>query len=134
MFIIRGYAVSAVRFVLGLPIAVLCLAAPALAQSSGQASPLMESMRPGASPADHAMMAGMTEMTHAMSATPLTGDADQDFVAMMLPHHMGAVSMAKVEVEYGQDPEMRRLAEAIIAAQDKEIAEMRRWQQRHPEP
>jgi uncharacterized protein (DUF305 family) len=63
---------------------------------------------------------------------PMTGNADQDFVAGMLPHHAGAVGMAKVEIQYGKDPEMRRLARAIIAAQQKEIAEMRAWQARHP--
>jgi uncharacterized protein (DUF305 family) len=76
----------------------------------------------------------MSKMSHAMSAAPLTGNADRDFVVMMLPHHRGAVSMAQVELQYGHDPEMRRLATAIIAAQDKEIAEMRAWRQRHPNP
>jgi uncharacterized protein (DUF305 family) len=125
---------NAIRFVLALPIAASLLAVPALAQSSGQSSPPMQGTPPGTSPADQSMMAGMTKMNHAMSAAPLTGNADQDFVAMMLPHHQGAVSMAQVELQYGHDPEMRRLAKSIIAAQDKEIAEMRAWQQRHSKP
>jgi uncharacterized protein (DUF305 family) len=125
---------NAIRFVLALPIAALLLAMPALAQSSGQ-SPLPTQGTPlETSNADKSMMAGMSKMNHAMSAAPLTGNADQDFVAMMLPHHQGAVSMAQVELKYGQDLEMRRLAKSIIAAQDKEIAEMRAWQQRHPKP
>ena len=64
---------------------------------------------------------------------PMTGNADQDFVAGMLPHHAGAVAMAKVEIRYGKDPEMLRLARRIIAAQQIEIAEMQAWQEHHPE-
>ena len=84
---------------------------------------------PGA--ADRAMMAGMQRMNQAMDAAPMTGDPDRDFVAMMMPHHRGAIDMARVELQYGKDPEMRRLARAVVAAQDDEIAEMRRWQARH---
>ena len=62
---------------------------------------------------------------------PMTGNADQDFVAGMLPHHSGAVDMAKVEIQYGKDPEMLRLARSIIAAQQKEIAQMHAWQKKH---
>jgi uncharacterized protein (DUF305 family) len=83
-------------------------------------------------PADQAMTADMDKMQHDMTAAPMTGDADQDFVAMMLPHHAGAVDMAKAELQYGKDPQMRDLARNIIAAQDKEIAEMQDWQAAHP--
>jgi hypothetical protein len=67
-------------------------------------------------------------------ARPMTGNADQDFVAGMLPHHVGAVDMARVEIQYGKDPEMLRLARGIIAAQQKEIAQMQTWQKKHPKP
>ncbi len=80
---------------------------------------------------DQAMMDGMGRMNRAMRAVPMTGDPDRDFVAMMIPHHQGAISMAEVELRYGHDPALRRLADAIIAAQRKEIATMRRW---HPQP
>jgi uncharacterized protein (DUF305 family) len=59
-----------------------------------------------------------------------TGDPDRDFVTMMIPHHQGAVDMAKVQLRYGKDPELRALAEKIIADQEKELAEMRAWQER----
>jgi uncharacterized protein (DUF305 family) len=58
-------------------------------------------------------------MHHAM-AVPPSGDVDRDFAAGMLAHHVGAVEMAQVELRFGRDPEMRRLAEAIVAAQEEE--------------
>jgi uncharacterized protein (DUF305 family) len=71
------------------------------------------------------------EMMNSMMAPPYTGDADKDFVAHMIPHHEGAVEMAKIELKYGKDPQMKRLAKSIIQAQDKELREMRAWQSRH---
>jgi uncharacterized protein (DUF305 family) len=109
-------------------ILVLCLAfgaTPALAQS-------MPGMGGGAdTPEARANAAAMKTMNDAMMV-PSTGNADQDFVAMMLPHHQGAVDMAKVELQYGHDPELRRLAQSIVTAQEKEIALMRTWQAKHP--
>ena len=83
-------------------------------------------------PADQAFMTGMTSMNNAMSSAPMTGDADRDFVTMMEPHHRGAVDMARVELRYGKDAELRRLAAGIIKAQDREIGLMERWQAAHP--
>jgi uncharacterized protein (DUF305 family) len=62
---------------------------------------------------------------------PLSGDADRDFVANMIPHHQGAVDMARIELQYGHDPQLRALAQSIIKAQQTEIAEMIRWQETH---
>ena len=78
------------------------------------------------------MMAGMEKMNHDMANVPMTGDTDHDFVAMMVPHHQGAIDMARVELRDGKDPALRKLATEIVAAQEKEITMMKRWQATHP--
>jgi uncharacterized protein (DUF305 family) len=57
----------------------------------------------------------------------LSGDADVEFVRGMIPHHQGAIDMAKVELQYGKDSALKSMAEKIIADQEKEIAEMKAW-------
>jgi len=65
----------------------------------------------------------MTDMT-GMMVKP-TGDIDRDFVAMMVPHHQGAVDLAQAELKYGHNERLRRLAQQIIANRQSEIAVMR---------
>ena len=127
---------------LPLPVLALALVASGSGASGGAraAEPMkMEHgpMAPGApaegggTAADRAFAAANEAMMTGMDVKP-SGDPDRDFVAMMLPHHAGAVAMARVELQYGKDPMLRNMAAGIIKAQDAEMAEMRDWQKRHP--
>jgi uncharacterized protein (DUF305 family) len=81
--------------------------------------------------ASHAEMPFLTDNVTAMSKmmvdmgiTP-SGDVDRDFVAMMVPHHQGAIDMAQAELRYGRNEQLRRMAQEIIVTQQQEIAAMR---------
>ncbi len=87
---------------------------------------------PAMTPADAAFVAEMAAMQREMAAAAMTGDADRDFVAMMVPHHASAIAMARTELRYGHSPELRRLAGSIVADQQREITQMRDWQAAHP--
>ena len=66
----------------------------------------------------------MTRMMNDMAAKP-SGDIDRDFVAMMTPHHQGAIDMAVIELRYGKNEQLRRIAQEIIVDQMQEIAAMK---------
>jgi hypothetical protein len=68
--------------------------------------------------------AAMTKMMNDMTVKP-TGDVDRDFVAMMVPHHQGAIDMARAVLRYGRNEQIKRLAQEIIVTQQQEIAAMR---------
>ena len=72
------------------------------------------------------MDAGMARMMQDMHAAPPSGNVDADFLAMMIPHHAGAVDMARLVLQHGQDPATRQMAEDIIAGQTTEIESMTR--------
>ena len=77
------------------------------------------------------LIASMDKMHMAMGAIKPSGNSDVDFVRLMLPHHQAAIDMAKTQLLYGKDPEMRRLAQEIITDQQLEIDLMQRWLKQH---
>ena len=85
----------------------------------------------GVSHATAAFMAANEKMHRDMAIT-YTGDADRDFAASMIPHHEGAIAMARVQLAHGRDPGMRSLAEAVIRSQEGEIATLRAFLARTP--
>jgi uncharacterized protein (DUF305 family) len=102
-------------------------AAPAVDHSKMDHSKMNHSAVPAdATPSTKAFMAANDKM-HADMAIKFSGDADVDFIKGMLPHHIGAVDMAKIVLEHGKDPDVRKLAAEIIKAQDVEIAFMKAW-------
>lgn len=80
---------------------------------------------PAGNPFQAAMAEAMQGMAEAMERAPVTGAPDLDFLAMMIPHHEGAVAMAGLVLLHGRDPLVRQLAQEVVATQRSEIAAMR---------
>ena len=110
----------------------LCLATT-LALGLGLPSYAETVAKPMAMDMTHAASASTTAYQSAMDAMmtnmmiPYSGNPDVDFINGMIPHHQGAVAMAKIVLEHGTDPEVRKLAEGVIAAQEAEIKWMTDW-------
>lgn len=112
-------------------IATLCICCASVSYAAAQSenSNMMDMAKGAASTASQALSAldKVNETMMKNMSIKMSGNADVDFIKMMLAHHQGAVDMAEVELKYGKDPEARKLAETIIAAQQKEIAQMQDW-------
>jgi uncharacterized protein (DUF305 family) len=120
----KTLAIAAVVSLIGIP--------SAIAQMQGtDMQKMMQMMTPA--PNDppstkdfkQAQMDMMKNMTMEFS-----GDADVDFARSMIPHHQGAIDMAKLELKYGKDPELRQMAEKIIKAQEKEQKDFKAFLQK----
>lgn len=121
------------RLQLAAGLALACTAA-ALAQGH----PSSDSQQPPASfeastgrPFAALMHEAMHIMDEGMQRAPMNGDAEHDFVVMMIPHHQGAVDMAKAVLLNTQDPAMRNLALGIVTEQQYEIERMHAWLEQH---
>ena len=92
--------------------------------------PMTMNMMPGKAPseADRGYMQAMHKMHQSMTTMQMTGDATGDFVRVMIPHHQSAIDMSKVLLQQKDvDPEIKVMAEKIIADQQKEIETFQRW-------
>ncbi len=122
--------------------ALIGAASPVLAQDASKTMPGMKMdhskmdgmkmdgpMMKGNAPANDAAkaFAEANMKMHKDMTMEFTGEADVDFINGMIPHHQGAIDMAEIELKYGKDPEARKLAQDIIAAQKTEIAFMKAW-------
>ena len=86
----------------------------------------------GADPDWSKLIASMDKMHMAMGSIERSGNDDIDFVRLMLPHHQAAVDMARIQLMYGKDPQMRKMAQEIITGQQSEIELMQRWLKQQP--
>ena len=125
-------------------LAALLLASPGAAQSR-PVTPLIPAAMPGVpipgnqsgmsmSTNHQEMLQSMEKMNRDMMGAPMIGDPDHDFVVMMMPHHQGAIDMARIYLRDGKDPTIRKMAQKIIVDQEREIRDFKGWLAKHPAP
>lgn len=115
----------------GLCVPALLLASPAQSadqqheQSTSKSADMPGGKQSAGSKALHDSMSKGMEKMHGMK---MTGRTDQDFAMLMIQHHEQAIAMSKAELQHGADPELQKKAREIIAASEKDIADLKKWQ------
>lgn len=121
-------------------LAALAFASPSFAQPRSAPAAMPGMPMPASSggmpmSANHQeMMQSMEKMNRDMMGAPMTGDPDRDLVTMMMPHHQGAIDMARIYLRDGKDPTIRKMAQKIIVDQEREIRDFKAWLAKHPAP
>lgn len=77
--------------------------------------------------AGHELIAAMQKMNQSMNGMKLTGNQDHDFIMMMIPHHEAAITMSQIELKYGTDPRVKKVAQGVIDGQSKDVKDMTAW-------
>lgn len=79
------------------------------------------------STAGNELIAAMQKMNQFMDGMKLTGSQDHDFIMMMIPHHEAAITMSQIELKYGTDPRVKKVAQGVIDGQTKDVKDMNAW-------
>ncbi|WP_019171885.1 CopM family metallochaperone [Pseudaminobacter salicylatoxidans] len=124
----RKLAVATAALILGVGSTGVAMAQES---HSGHDMSGMSMSKEASSPAAKGYTEAMDKMHEAMGKAEYTGDPDVDFAIGMIPHHQAAIDMARVQLEYGKDPEIRKLSEEIIKAQEAEIGQLQDWLAAH---
>lgn len=127
-FHLRSFILTCLVSSIGMPLIV-----SAQMNSSNSKPAANASMHSNAMPENRemAIKKPMEGMQQKMSSISMSGNTDHDFAMMMIEHHQGAIDMAEIELKQGKDPQLKKMASKIIAAQKKEMDEFDTWLKKH---